>query len=230
MKVILTETIAGLGEAGAIKEVADGYARNFLLPKRLAVAATRGSMKQAESQAELYARKADKARTETQKAANAVEGKTVVIHARVGSENRLYGSVTPADIAEALASQHGLNIDRRKIELAEAIHRTGTYSANADFGNGVSAKFNVEVLPEGATENVGAGATATATEANKSQEPAATTEETAPAEASVAGASDVNSSADSDIPEAEAAVPGETPTGGEERPEAMEAEAEANPS
>jgi large subunit ribosomal protein L9 len=150
MKVILTQAVPGLGEAGTIKEVADGYARNFLLPRKLAVAATRGSVKQAEAQAEVYARRADKARNELQKAAGAVEGKTVRIYARVGSENRLYGSVTPADVADALSSQHGVTVDRRKVELNEAIHRTGTYTATADFGNGVTATLTVEVAPEAA--------------------------------------------------------------------------------
>jgi large subunit ribosomal protein L9 len=147
MKVILTQAVQGLGEAGAIKEVADGYARNFLLPKGLATVATSGSIKQAESQAAVYARKADKAKAELQKAADTVRDKTVVIRARAGSENRLYGSVTAADVAEALAAQHNVNLDRRKIEL-EAIHRLGTYQATADLGNGITAPFTVEVAPE----------------------------------------------------------------------------------
>jgi large subunit ribosomal protein L9 len=169
MKVILTQTVQGLGDAGTIKEVADGYARNFLLPKKLAVAATRGSLKQAEAQAEVYARKANKVREELQKSASAIEGKTVLIRARVGSENRLYGSITAVDVAEALTAQHGITIDRRKIELDEAIHRTGTYGATADLGGGFSAKITVEVAPEaaGATgkapgEESAAGETATA--------------------------------------------------------------------
>src|SRR5207248_2391476 len=97
---------------------------------------------------------AQKAASASQQAAAAVEGKVVKIRARVGSENRLYGSVTPADIAEALLVQFGIEVDRRKIELDEAIHRTGTYSASADFGQGASGKFTVEV----AAETAGAGA------------------------------------------------------------------------
>src|SRR5438105_4919796 len=148
MKVILTQTVQGLGEAGTIKEVADGYARNYLLPRKLAIAATKGSVKQAEAQAEVITRKASKVRTEAEKAADAVQGKTVTIHARAGSENRLYGSVTPADIADALNSQLGLTIDRRKIELGETIHRLGTYSATADCRSRVTATFNVEVAAQ----------------------------------------------------------------------------------
>ena len=150
MKIILTQAVPGLGEPGTIKEVADGYARNFLLPRNMAVVATRSSVKQAESQAEVYAKRANKAREQVQGMASNVEGKTVVIRARVGSENRLYGSVTPNDIADAMLSQHGIEVDRRKIEISETIHRTGTYTATADFGSGITASFNVEVAPEAA--------------------------------------------------------------------------------
>ena len=172
MKVILTQTVAGLGDAGTVKEVADGYARNFLLPKKLAVLATRGSMKQAEAQAGIYARRANQALTESQQAAAAVEGKTVTIRARVGSENRLYGSVTAADLADALQSQFNLSVDRRKVDLDEAIHRTGTYTATVDLGQGVTARFNVEVAPEGSAAR-GKAAAAT-TEAAPAEAPAET--------------------------------------------------------
>lgn len=147
MKVILTQAVQGLGEAGTVKEVADGYARNFLLPQGMAVMATKSSIKQAEAQAAVSGRKAEKAKAELQKAADVVKGKTVVIRARAGSENRLYGSVTAADVADALSAQHNVTIDRRKIEL-EAIHRLGTYQATADLGNGITAPFTVEVAPE----------------------------------------------------------------------------------
>lgn len=148
MKVILTQNVPGVGEAGAIKEVADGYARNYLIPKKLAAPATRSSVKQAEAQAEAIARKASKQRETVQQIASALDGKVVRIRARVGSENRLYGSITPADVADAIGKQLSVTVDRRKVELAEAIHRTGTYAATADFGSGIVAQFQVEVAPE----------------------------------------------------------------------------------
>jgi large subunit ribosomal protein L9 len=148
MKIILTQAVPGLGEAGAVKEVADGYARNYLLPRKLAMTATKGSMKQALAQAEVYTRRAQKVTSAAQQAAAALEGKVVKIRARVGSENRIYGSVTAADIAEALHVQYGIELDRRKIEVEEVIHRTGSYAATADFGQGATAKFTVEVAPE----------------------------------------------------------------------------------
>ncbi len=148
MKVILTQNVPGVGEAGTIKEVADGYARNYLIPKNLAAPATRSTLKQAEAQAEAIARKASKQRQTLQQTASALDGKVVRIRARVGSENRLYGSITPADVADAIGKQLGVTVDRRKVELAEAIHRTGTYAATADFGSGIVAQFQVEVAPE----------------------------------------------------------------------------------
>lgn len=179
MKVILTQAVHGLGEAGAIKEVADGYARNYLIPKKLAVMATAGSMKQAEAQAQLHIRKASKALTQAQQAGSSIEGKTIVLHARAGSENRLYGSVTAADVADALSTQYGMNIDRRKIDLGETIHRLGTYQATADLGHGVTARFNIEIAPEeaGAT---GKGRKATSQKAPTPDQP----KEQAPAQAS----------------------------------------------
>ncbi|MDQ5826864.1 MAG: 50S ribosomal protein L9 [Chloroflexota bacterium] len=150
MKVILTQNVPGVGEAGAIKEVADGYARNYLIPKKLAAPATRGSLKQAEAQAEAIARKASKQRETLQQTASALDGKLVRIRARTGSENRLYGSITPSDVADAIGKQLNVTIDRRKVELAEAIHRTGTYAATADFGSGIVAQFQVEVASEAA--------------------------------------------------------------------------------
>ncbi len=186
MKVILTQSVPGVGEAGVIKEVADGYARNYLIPKKLAMPATRGSIKQAETQAEALARKENKQRLDLQKTASVLDGKLVKIRARTGSENRLYGSVTAADVADAATKQLGITIDRRKIELAEAIHRTGTYAATADFGSGIVASFQVEVAPEasgafggnvaGASEEPagspqgGAGTGQSATEATAEQE------------------------------------------------------------
>ncbi|MDQ3929155.1 MAG: 50S ribosomal protein L9, partial [Chloroflexota bacterium] len=126
------------------------YARNYLIPKKLAAPATRGSLKQAEAQAEAIARKASKQRDTLQQTASALDGKVVTIRARVGSENRLYGSITPADVADAIDRQLNVTVDRRKVELAEAIHRTGTYAASADFGSGIVAQFQVEVAPEAA--------------------------------------------------------------------------------
>ena len=210
MKVILTQPVPGLGEPGTIKEVADGYARNFLLPRNMAVAATRSAVKQAESQADLYAKRANKAREQVQGQASNVEGKTVIIRARVGSENRLYGSVTANDVADAMMSQHSIELDRRKIEIGETIHRTGTYTAMADFGSGITANFNVEVAPEAA------GAHGKATKASGDTS------------APTMQATDDTPQATDDAPSSDEAVaPTADDTASEEQ---AEEEAEANPS
>ena len=214
MKVILTQNVPGVGEAGAIKEVADGYARNYLIPKKLAAPATRSSLKQAEAQAEAIVRKANKQRESLQQTASALEGKTVKIRARVGSENRLYGSITPADVADAIGKQLNVTVDRRKVELAEAIHRTGTYAATADFGNGIVAQFQVEV----ASEAAGAfGASAPA------QSGASASAGGADADAGGAGGADGGAEAGAGTPE------GGAGTGDAASEEVAEQEAEANP-
>jgi large subunit ribosomal protein L9 len=133
-------------------------------------------MKQAQAQAELYTRRAQKVVSAAQQAAAALEGKVVKIRARVGSENRLYGSVTAADIAEALHVQYGIELDRRKIEVEEVIHRTGSYQANADFGQGAVAKFTVEVAPEvqgahGKSSQVAGSASTSAPESAETTQP-----------------------------------------------------------
>lgn len=209
MKVILTQNVPGVGEAGAIKEVADGYARNYLIPKKLATPATRGTLKQAEAQAEAVARKANKQRETLQQTAAAIDGKVVRIRARVGSENRLYGSITSADVADAVAKQLSVTVDRRRIELAEAIHRTGTYAATADFGSGIVAQFQVEV----ASEAAGAfGASA-------------------PAQSSAASPGGAANADTADNVEAAAGTPeGGAGTGAEATEEVAEEESEANPS
>ncbi|MEO6457249.1 MAG: 50S ribosomal protein L9 [Chloroflexia bacterium] len=216
MKVILTQPVPGLGEPGTIKEVADGYARNFLLPRNMAVAATRSAVKQAESQANVYAKRANKAREQVQGQASNVEGKTVIIRARVGSENRLYGSVTANDVADAMMAQHGIELDRRKIEMGETIHRTGTYTATTDFGSGITAGFNVEVAPEAA------GAHGKATKASgDTASPTMQATDDAPASDDAALATDDALTSD------EAAAPIADDTASEEQ---AEEEVEANPS
>jgi large subunit ribosomal protein L9 len=208
MKVILTQTVPGVGDAGTIKEVADGYARNFLLPKGYAIVATRGSVNQAEAQAAVFARKAEKTRSEQEKQAAAVADKSVTIRARAGSENRLYGSVTAADVADALQAQHGISLDRRKIDMDEAIHRLGTFTATADFGHGITAKFTVEV----ASEVAGASG-----KAARASEPVGETEAGTPVATAQSG-------------ESEPVAETEAPSTEEAAEEVAEEETEASPS
>lgn len=126
MKVIFLEDVPRVANAGDTKEVPAGYARNFLLPKKLAVVANSAASQVVE--ARLRARARQEARTEAEMAelAKLVEDKEITIKARAGAGGKLYGSITSADIAGELARAN-LNVDRRKIELAEPIHALGNY-------------------------------------------------------------------------------------------------------
>lgn len=127
MKVILIKDVPKLGAAGTIQTVADGYARNFLIPKGLAAIATAGTVKQVAERTAAEARRMAKQEEAMRGLAERIDGMRLDIAARVGEQGRLYGSVTSADIAEALSKQLGEEIDRRKIELEHPIHTVGEH-------------------------------------------------------------------------------------------------------
>jgi large subunit ribosomal protein L9 len=161
MKVILTEVVKHLGEAGEVKEVANGYARNYLLPRRLAMPVTAGAMKQIEERKAAESRRIAKAEEENRSLATTIEGYTVHIKARVGSQGRLYGSVTANDIAHALSTQFGQEIDRRKVELEEHIHTVGTYQVPVRLVGKLAPKVTVVVEPDENSVPVAVAAAAT---------------------------------------------------------------------
>lgn len=149
MKIVLTQDISTLGKAGEIKEVANGYARNYLLPKGFAALATPGMIKQAQERAEAQRKRDFRARTDADALAQRINGQTVRFTARVGELDRLYGSITSSDIATQLSSMLGIEIDRRKIDLGDPIKRAGVYSVALDLGHGVQPRINVVVEGEG---------------------------------------------------------------------------------
>jgi large subunit ribosomal protein L9 len=165
MKVILTEVVKHLGEAGEVKEVANGYARNYLLPRRLAMPVTAGAMKQIEERKAAEGRRIAKAEEDNRSLATTIEGYTVHIKARVGSQGRLYGSVTANDIAHALSTQFGQEIDRRKVELEEHIHTVGTYQVPVRLVGKLAPKVTVVVEPDENSVPVAVAAAPVATEA-----------------------------------------------------------------
>jgi large subunit ribosomal protein L9 len=148
MKVILTQDVAHLGGAGEIKEVANGYARNFLLPRGLAQPATAGMVKVIEERKAAEARRVAKAEEENRALADLIAQQTLTIQARVGKQGRLYGSVTAADIANMLSQKLGQTIDRRKVELADNIHSIGTYEATVRLVGRLAPKVKVVVEPD----------------------------------------------------------------------------------
>ena len=148
MKVILQQDVKGQGKKGQLVEVSDGYARNFLLPKKLAVAATAeniNTMKQQEK-----ARKAQEAaeKAEAEALAKQLEGVMVKIPAKAGEGGRLFGAVTAKEISEALSAQHGLNIAKTKLVLDEPIKACGGYQVKAKLGYEIIGTVNVMVTEE----------------------------------------------------------------------------------
>ena len=127
MKVLLTETVDNLGSAGEVKKVADGYARNFLIPKGLAVPATEGALKQAELRGQAETRRQKREEVKAESLAGTLSQVTLTFQAKAGEKDKLYGSITNADIAEALERETGQAIDKRKVELEEPIRELGSY-------------------------------------------------------------------------------------------------------
>jgi large subunit ribosomal protein L9 len=148
MKVILIDEIRGLGSRGDVVTVKDGYARNFLLPKQLAREATSGNLKSIEQERKKWAVLADKEKIVAQKAADSVKGMKIVIRKRVGDHGNLFGSVTTNDIADALTAR-GIEVDKRRIELAHPIKSIGTHDVEVRLHREVAAHIQVEVVPEG---------------------------------------------------------------------------------
>ena len=128
MDVILLEDVARVGRAGEVCKVAPGYARNHLFPKGLAVLASEGVLKQIEQKREVEDKRLRQLEAEARELASELEGLTLTIRAKPGEKDRLYGSITSSDIAEALEKETGRSIDRRKLELEEPIRQLGTYT------------------------------------------------------------------------------------------------------
>ena len=145
MKVLLVQDVDKLGSAGEVKEVSGGYGRNYLMPKGFAVLATRGQVKQAEERLATQRKRTDTARKDAEALAARISGQTLRFTARVGELDRLYGSITNADIAEKILAQTGVEIDRRKIDLDESIKRIGIYPIKIRLLAGLEPMVNVVV-------------------------------------------------------------------------------------
>lgn len=148
-KVLLIEDVMDLGEAGDVRVVAGGFARNYLMPRGMAILATKGALKQAEEirQAGMRRRARERAHAESQ--AILVRGQKLLFGARAGDTDRLYGSVTSAEIAEKLSEAVGFEVDRRRIQLEHPLRDLGIYALDLRFMTDVSAQFQVAVVREG---------------------------------------------------------------------------------
>jgi len=149
VKVILRADVPDVGHKGDVLDVADGYARNFLVPRGLALRASKGSEKQADAMRRNRGARDRREREAAQELAAKFEGRTVTIKARAGGEGRLFGSVTNADIADAVLNQTGAEIDRRKITLDEPLKELGGVDLQVRLHADVVANLRVEVEAAG---------------------------------------------------------------------------------
>ena len=146
MRVIFLEDVPNVARAGEIKEVANGYGRNFLIPKKLALLANSPATSQLQVQPKLTTQ--DQTEDELVKLANQLEGKEITLKARTGAKDRLYGSITNADIAAELQSIAGVAIDKRKLDLAEPIRQLGSYEVAIRLAKDIVPRIKVTVTAE----------------------------------------------------------------------------------
>jgi len=147
MEIILQEDVENLGQIGDTIKVRDGYARNYLLPRGMAIEANRRNLRILEHQKRLVAAKKEREQKQAQSLGQQLAGVTLEISARAGEEDRLFGSVTNQDIEKALHAQ-GVAIDRRKILLEEPIKQLGTYTVPVQLSGGVRGSVTVQVVRE----------------------------------------------------------------------------------
>lgn len=147
MKVILQEDVRNLGKMGDVANVSDGYARNYLIPKNLAIEANVKNVKSLEHEKRKLEDKAKKIRNEALGLSERLSSLTLTLRAKAGEEEKLFGSVTNKDVAEALKAE-GLDIDRKRILLDEPIKRLGSYTVGVKVHPEVTAQVNINVVPE----------------------------------------------------------------------------------
>ena len=148
MKVIFLEDVPKVARAGEIKEVADGYGRNFLIPRKLAMLARSSAVATTEVQHRIRAKEEAQLEVEMLELARQLEGKEIILKARAGSKDRLYGSITSADIASEVENATGLVVDKRKIELAEPIRQLGSYDLTIRLAKDIVPKIKVNVIEQ----------------------------------------------------------------------------------
>ena len=165
MKVILLQDVDNLGKAGDLKEVADGYARNYLLPRRLAAGATPALLANRQQQVAAEKRRQEKQEEANQQQAERLENVTLTFKARVGKQGRLYGSITSQDVAAGLRASEGINIDRRLIDLPDPIRAVGTYQIPVKVATKLQPKITVNVIDEAASGETAEAENTVSTEA-----------------------------------------------------------------
>ncbi len=146
MKVVFLEDVPHVAKAGEIREVSDGYGRNYLLPRKLAVAARPDAINAVKAQLEARVRIEAKTEAELVEMGQQIDGKEVTIEGKTGGKERLYGAITATDIADAITSSLGVTIDKRKIELETPIHTLGEYEIPVRLSKDIVPKVKVKVV------------------------------------------------------------------------------------
>ena len=146
MKVILLEDVKGQGKKGELVNVSDGHARNFLIPRKLAVEATVGNLKTMKEQEQKKKRKLEKDIADAKNIQERLETMTVIIKAKAGSGGRLFGAVTGKEIVDALKEQHGIVIEKNKVVQSDPIKNVGSYAVKVKLGNELSGVINLTVI------------------------------------------------------------------------------------
>jgi len=153
MKVVFLEDVPNVARAGEIKEVASGYGRNYLIPRKLALLADAQAISQVEAQRRMKARQQAESESELQELGRGLDGREVTLKAKVGAKDHLYGSITNADIADELKNSAGLVVDKRKIELAEPIRQLGSYEVSVKLAKDIVSQIRVTVVEEAEKED-----------------------------------------------------------------------------
>jgi large subunit ribosomal protein L9 len=146
MKVILKADVKGTGKKGQSLEVSDGFGRNYLIPRGLAVEASSGALKSLEEEAKAKVQRQERLIAEVKALRDRLEGQTVKVPARCGENGRLFGSITNKDVSDAISRFLGKDFDRRTIELTTPIKALGTYPVTIKFGQNISGTINVEIV------------------------------------------------------------------------------------
>jgi len=149
MKIILTQDVEKLGTAGTLQEVKPGYARNYLIPQGMAQVATAGLIKQVQERQDAEQRRVAKQEVAMQSLADRIQGVRLTFTARAGETGRLFGSITSADVAEALSKQVGEEVDRRKVDLATGLHEIGEFPVTINLVGRLKPQIVAIVVPEG---------------------------------------------------------------------------------
>lgn len=148
MQIILIQDVNNLGGANEVVTVKNGYARNFLIPNKMAVEASPSNLKQLEERLKQNKKKEEKMLAEINKVIAALQQGAVKIGAKTGTTGKIFGSVTTVQIAKAIREQKSYEIDRRRIHLLDEIKELGTYKAKVDFGNGNETEIELEIVAE----------------------------------------------------------------------------------